>query len=53
MVKESPVKCECKRHSTILPGNLPMSTVDIIIGKVIRIHIADEVFTEGRLISGR
>jgi flavin reductase (DIM6/NTAB) family NADH-FMN oxidoreductase RutF len=50
MVKESPIKFECKYHSTIrLPGNPPMGTVDVIIGKVIGIHIADEVLTDGKI----
>lgn len=44
MVKEPPVKFECEYHSTIrLPGNPPMGTVDIVIGKVIAVHIKDEV----------
>jgi flavin reductase (DIM6/NTAB) family NADH-FMN oxidoreductase RutF len=50
MVKESPIKFECKYHSTIrLPGNPPMGTVDVIIGKVIGIHIADDVLTDGKI----
>jgi flavin reductase (DIM6/NTAB) family NADH-FMN oxidoreductase RutF len=50
MVKESPVKFECEYHSTTrLPGNPPMGTVDIVIGKVIAVHIKDEVMTDGIL----
>ena len=50
MVKDSPVKFECEYHSTIrLPGNPPMGSVDIIIGKVVAIHIADEALTDGML----
>ncbi|PYH44770.1 flavin reductase family protein [Aspergillus saccharolyticus JOP 1030-1] len=50
MVKESPVKFECKYHSTIrLPGNPPMGTVDIVIGRVVAVHIKDEVLTNGIL----
>lgn len=50
MVKESPVKFECEYHSTLrLPGNPPMGTVDIIIGKVVAVHIKDEVLTDGIL----
>ncbi|KUL81868.1 hypothetical protein ZTR_09973 [Talaromyces verruculosus] len=50
MVKESPVKFECAYHSTIrLPGNPPMGTVDIVIGKVVAVHIKDEVLTDGLL----
>lgn len=48
MVKESPIKFECKYHTTIrLPGNPPMGTVDIVIGRVVGIHISESVLTEG------
>ncbi|KAL4732952.1 hypothetical protein BDV11DRAFT_210589 [Aspergillus similis] len=51
MVKESPVKFECVYHSTIrLPGNPPMGTVDIIIGRVVGVHIADGVINEKGLL---
>ncbi|KAL4943115.1 hypothetical protein BDV06DRAFT_234975 [Aspergillus oleicola] len=50
MVKESPVKFECVYHSTIrLPGNPPMGTVDIIIGRVVGVHIVDWALTNGIL----
>jgi flavin reductase (DIM6/NTAB) family NADH-FMN oxidoreductase RutF len=42
-VAESPVQFECLYHQTIrLPGNSKMGTVDIIIGRVIGMHIKDE-----------
>jgi flavin reductase (DIM6/NTAB) family NADH-FMN oxidoreductase RutF len=48
MVSESPIKFECTYFSTLrLPGNPPMGTVDVIIGKVVGIHIDDRVLTEG------
>ncbi|RDW67259.1 flavin reductase family protein [Aspergillus mulundensis] len=47
MVKESPVKFECVYHSTIrLPGNPPMGTVDVIIGRVVGVHIDDGALDE-------
>lgn len=50
MVKQSPVRFECSYHSTVrLPGNPPMGTVDIIIGKVEAVHIAEEVLTDGMI----
>jgi len=50
MVKESPVKFECKYHSTVrIPGNPPMGTVDIVIATVIGIHIEDSVLTDGKI----
>ncbi|KAK7732732.1 hypothetical protein SLS57_000675 [Botryosphaeria dothidea] len=50
MVKASPVRFECVYHSTLrLPGNPPMGTVDVVIGRVVGVHIADEVLTNGVL----
>jgi flavin reductase (DIM6/NTAB) family NADH-FMN oxidoreductase RutF len=50
MVKASPVRFECEYHSTIrLPGNPPMGTVDVVIGKVVGVHIDDDVLTDGKL----
>ncbi|KAL1639717.1 hypothetical protein SLS58_007615 [Diplodia intermedia] len=50
MVKRSPVKFECEYHTTLrLPGNPPMGTVDVVIGKVVAVHIADDVLTDGIL----
>jgi flavin reductase (DIM6/NTAB) family NADH-FMN oxidoreductase RutF len=43
-VAESPIHFECVYHQTIrLPGNGTMGTVDIVFGRVIGIHIKDEV----------
>lgn len=50
MVKESPVKFECEYHTTLrLPGTPPMGSVDIVIGKVVAVHIKDEYITDGKL----
>lgn len=50
MVKDSPVNFECEYYSTLrLPGNPPMGTVDVIIAKVIGIHIKEEYLTDGVL----
>jgi len=47
MVKDSPVRFECEYHSTIrLPGNPPMGSVDIVIGRVVGVHIDDRVINE-------
>ena len=50
-VAESPVQFECRYYQTIrLPGNGPMGTVDVIIGRVVFIHIKNEALTQdGRL----
>jgi flavin reductase (DIM6/NTAB) family NADH-FMN oxidoreductase RutF len=45
-VAESPIHFECRYHSTLrLPGSV-MGTVDIVIGRVIAVHIADEVLRD-------
>ena len=50
MVKRSPVKFECEYYNTLrLPGNPPMGTADVIIGKVVGIHIAEWALTDGKL----
>ncbi|RLN93166.1 hypothetical protein BBJ28_00023474 [Nothophytophthora sp. Chile5] len=50
MVADSPVRFECEYYSTLrLPGNPPMGSVDVIIGKVVAVHIKDEVLTNGIL----
>lgn len=50
MVKESPVRFECVYHSTMrLPGNPPMGTVDVVVGRVVGVHIDERVLTDGIL----
>ena len=42
-VAESPIQYECKYIQTIrIPANDTLATVDVIIGQVIGIHIADD-----------
>jgi len=50
-VAESPIQFECRYHETLrLPGNGPMGTVDVIIGRVVLVHIKDEVIApDGRI----
>ena len=50
MVAASPVRFECEYHSTLsLPGNPPVGSVDIVIGKVVGIHIDESVLTDGKI----
>jgi len=45
-VAESPIQFECLYHMTVrLPGNGLMGTVDIVIGRVVAVHIKDEFLT--------
>jgi flavin reductase (DIM6/NTAB) family NADH-FMN oxidoreductase RutF len=50
-VAESPVQLECRYHQTLrLPGKGNITAVDIVIGRVVLIHIKDEVIgPDGRL----
>jgi flavin reductase (DIM6/NTAB) family NADH-FMN oxidoreductase RutF len=51
MVAESPIHFECRYYQTIrLPGNGIIGTTDVVIGRVIGVHISDDVITsEGRV----
>lgn len=50
MVRDSPVKFECVYHSTLrLPGNPPMGSVDVVIARVVGVHVSEGVLTEGRV----
>ncbi|KIX01861.1 uncharacterized protein Z518_09588 [Rhinocladiella mackenziei CBS 650.93] len=50
MVKDSPVRFECEYYSTLrLPGNPPMGTADIVIGRVVGVHIDERVLTNGKI----
>ena len=50
-VAESPVQLECKYVETIrLPGTSCVGSADIIIGKVVGVHIKDEfIMPDGKL----
>jgi len=48
MVKESPVKFECKYYTTLrLPGNPPVGSADVVIGLVVGVHVDESVLTDG------
>jgi flavin reductase (DIM6/NTAB) family NADH-FMN oxidoreductase RutF len=50
MVAESPVRFECQYFQTIrLPGNPPFGTVDVVIGRVLGVHIEEGCLTEGKI----
>lgn len=54
MVKASPIKFECQHYSTLrLPGNAPMGAVDVVIGRVIGIHIDKSILTDGKIDLGK
>ena len=50
-VAASPVQFECRYLQTVrLPGNGPMGTADVVFGRVVMIHIADDALTaDGRI----
>ena len=50
-VKKSPIQFECTYLNTLrFPGASPMGSVDVIFGKVIAIHIDDEVIDKNGMI---
>lgn len=50
-VAESPIQLECRHYSTIrLPGNGKVGPTDVIIGKVVGVHVKDEfIMPDGKL----
>jgi len=49
-VAASPVQMECKLFSSmVVPGRLPDLSHNLIIGRVVGIHIRDEVLSDGRI----
>lgn len=50
-VAQSPVAFECRYLQTVrIPGNGTMGTVDVVFGRVIGVHIADDALTaDGRI----
>lgn len=50
MVADSPVRFECEYYTTVrLPGTPPMGTADVVIGRVVGIHVNDSVITDGKV----
>jgi len=50
MVKESPIKFECVHYTTLrLPGNPPMGSVDVVVGRVVGVHIAEWALMDGKV----
>jgi flavin reductase (DIM6/NTAB) family NADH-FMN oxidoreductase RutF len=49
-VARSPIHFECRYIQTIrLPGEHAIGTVDIVIGRVVAVHIADHVIVDGKV----
>lgn len=50
-VAESPIQFECTYHATLrLPGGGTVGTVDVVIGRVVGVHISDAALTaDGRV----
>jgi flavin reductase (DIM6/NTAB) family NADH-FMN oxidoreductase RutF len=50
-VKESPIQFECKLYTTLhLPGASKLGTADVIIGRVIGVHIRSSALNEHGMI---
>ena len=49
-VAESPIQFECEYVQTIhFPSKSNRGIIDMVIGRVLEVHIADEVLTDGRV----
>jgi flavin reductase (DIM6/NTAB) family NADH-FMN oxidoreductase RutF len=49
-VKGSPVHFECRLHQIVrLPGRKPSADHDLVIGRVVAVHIDDGMLTDGRV----
>lgn len=54
LVKASPIKFECEYYSTLrLPGSPPMGSVDVVIGRVVAVHIDESILTDGMVDLGK
>ncbi|OQO04452.1 hypothetical protein B0A48_09374 [Cryoendolithus antarcticus] len=54
LVKRSPVRFECSYYTTLrLPGSSPSGSTNIVIGRVIAVHISDSVITDGKVDIGK
>lgn len=50
-IKKSPIQFECKYLNTLrFPGNGVMGSADVVFGRVVAIHIADEYIDENGLV---
>jgi flavin reductase (DIM6/NTAB) family NADH-FMN oxidoreductase RutF len=50
LVAASPVRFECAYHATLrLPGNPPMGSVDVVIGRVVGVHVEEWALTGGKI----
>ncbi|HYF60873.1 MAG TPA: flavin reductase family protein [Burkholderiaceae bacterium] len=50
-VARSPIQFECRYLNTLrFPGNGPMGSVDVVFGRVVAIHIADEALDADGLV---
>jgi len=55
LVKKSPIRFECEYYATWrVPGNPPMGMADVVVGKVVGVHIEDWALDErGRVDVGK
>jgi len=50
-VAASPIQFECQYLNTVrFPGNGPMGSADVVFGKVVAVHISDEVLDKDGLV---
>ncbi|KAF1827207.1 uncharacterized protein K489DRAFT_375292 [Dissoconium aciculare CBS 342.82] len=53
LVKASPIKFECKYYTTLrLPGDTAVGSVDVVIGRVVAVHVEDWALRDGQVDLG-
>lgn len=52
-IKESKVRFECKLERALELGNEAGTTVDLLIGEIVRFHIAEEIYEAGKINAER
>jgi flavin reductase (DIM6/NTAB) family NADH-FMN oxidoreductase RutF len=51
-VKESPINLECKLYKIVYIGEPGPGSGALVIGEIVRYHIADELFRDGKIDTG-
>jgi flavin reductase (DIM6/NTAB) family NADH-FMN oxidoreductase RutF len=51
-VKESPISMECKLYKVVYIGDPGPGSGALVIGEIVCYHIADELFSDGRIDTG-
>lgn len=50
-IKEAKIRMECRLHQVVPLGNDQEYSCDLFIGEVVMIHVANEIYREGKIIA--